>query len=214
MQDIFKNMFEQLAALFRSNARALVMQLLFGPHHRSMYLSEISYVTGMASRSIEVEVKHLKSIGILTSSPDRSRVYYAADQSHPLYPELYNLVTKAAGIEGRLREALAVSDVLYAFLCSEPGTDADSVVRLVIIRQGRLDLLALVSGAASGSAYALDSHILDFDQLRNRLAAGEMLLRGLLESPRYFIVGKEESFSRTLGELSLTTMPDRAAKPT
>jgi hypothetical protein len=203
-------MFDDLAALFRSNARAIVLQLLFGPHRRKMYLSEMAHVSGMASRSIEIEIKHLRDLGILETSSDRSRIYYAANQNHPFFPELAALTAKAAGLDGRLRELLASGEIDHAFI-----TDQGPELLVLIARRGTRNLSELVAEiAALDPLIAQNTLALPIDEFRNLVSHQNPTILAHIKCPKRFLVGKKESLLRTYGEdllAALTT--DTAASP-
>ena len=191
-----------LPELFHSRARACVLQLLFGRNERTMYLSEISNVTGMSSRSIEVELKALVTLGLLTASRDRSRVYYSAARSNPAYPALKSLVASSAGLLGLLQESLALPAVVFAFIPSaDPFILTDSsrevpLIVLTVVAPRGLDDIITDASTVTGRRFV--TTILPFEQMRQGLATRQPAALSLLAANRIFVVGSDRRLHERL----------------
>lgn len=62
---------------------------------REWYMTDLANRLGLTVSSMQKEVKLLSDAGILALRRDGNRVYYSADVSCPLYPELRALFEKA-----------------------------------------------------------------------------------------------------------------------
>lgn len=189
---------QMLAQLFNARARAAVIQLLFGSNKRSMYLNEISQVTGMASRSIEVELKNLTKLGLLVTQADRSRIYYSANRSNPACAPLESLVAASADQFARLQEALAVSDTEFVFFPTQyllnlrlPEIDLPIVV---VHRKSGRDLQEPVRAAAQSAGVSLVPEFISVEALRRGASSHDPHISAILASPRTFVVGSDSRF--------------------
>jgi len=175
-----------------------------------MYLSEMTDVTGMASRSIEVELKNLKALGLLVTSADRSRIYYSANKNHPIYPELRSIVIKSAGPLGLLQEALAVNGVDYAFLSDCPP-DAEEIPEnaglFIVLKQTGADndVVSLTNLATVAAGRPLPMKMLGLQALREHWSAGESSIIRIFTNPRTFLIGREDRLMADLGNVEVTS---------
>ena len=87
-----------LAQLVCSRVRAEVFRLLFGISKSPLHLREIQRQAGLSIGTIRPDVEKLAQLGILTRRKDGNRVYFAANEAHPLYPDIRGLVLKTTGL--------------------------------------------------------------------------------------------------------------------
>lgn len=107
----------------------------FSNRHSSAYLREMAKEFGESTNSIRHELNNLSQAGYLNSREEGRNIYYSANTSHPLYPELKNLVHKYLGLDKVL----------------------DSIVHKVLSRLGTLKMAFITGDYAAGR----DSGIID-----------------------------------------------------
>lgn len=167
-----------------------------------MYLTEMEIVTGLASRSLEVELKNLTKLGLLISLPDRSRIYYSANPRHVLYPELCSMVQKVAGPKAHLREALAFNGIEFAFLSPCRSDELSIPVGANLLVICRENLLPIESKVLDATMVHLGDRsrirVATLDELR--LSSGsDDVLASELRGPKNFVIGREDRFLTALG---------------
>ena len=92
MQDLF-------AGLISSKTRIkLLTRFFFNPKTRS-YLRELAKEFNVSTNSVREELNQLTKTNLLNSQKDGRNVYYTANQSHPLFPELKSMVSKVMGLD-------------------------------------------------------------------------------------------------------------------
>lgn len=107
----------RLAELLSSRGRAEVFRLLFGPVSGEFHLRERERQTGLNEATLRQELKKLIRLGLVVARRDSNRTYYCADNAHPLYADIRNLVLKTSGLADVLREALdGAPDISAAFV--------------------------------------------------------------------------------------------------
>lgn len=95
-----------LAALFPSMAMARLV-IFFAVHPGARYhVRELSRLTGLSSASLQHELKRVTGMGALVREDERSRTYYRADESHPVWHAWFLLLRASAQPIDVLREAL------------------------------------------------------------------------------------------------------------
>src|SRR3990172_148481 len=92
-----------LEALFTSQARVAVLELLILNSLSRYYLRQIASLTGQPVRAVQRELARLGSAGLLFETVEGNRKYYQADRQASVLPELRALLLKTAGLGGLLR---------------------------------------------------------------------------------------------------------------
>ena len=91
-----------LTVLF-PQVRAEVLRLLFADASRELHLRDLTRQSGLGLGTVQGELEKLSSSDLVTSRRDGNRRYYRANSTHPLFPDLQQLVLKTSG----LRDVLA-----------------------------------------------------------------------------------------------------------
>ena len=188
-----------LEAIFYSKVRAQVFRLLFGIDAKKMYISEIASVTKFANRSVEEELNKLKKLDLLVSTPDRSRNYYAANQAHPLYVEIRNIVIKTSGLKDLLHDALRLAPIDFAFVFGSLAASterAESDVDLMIIGQAtHRDLASPLRALNDQLGREINPHFISRGEFTRRITTRDHFLSDVLSKPKLFIIGDENEFT-------------------
>jgi predicted nucleotidyltransferase len=194
----------KLALLFHSAVRAELLQLLFGLNPARLYRAEIIKRTEFAQASVEEELAKLVALELLTTTTDGNRRYYAANQSHPLFPELRNIVLKTSGLKDLLHDALRASKKIeYAFVfgsLADLRERAESDLDLMVIGAAtHRDLASPLRALAEKLAREVNPHFLTAAELLRRLAARDHFLGEVVAKPKLFIIGDEQEFADMVG---------------
>lgn len=105
-----------LSELLTSKTRAELMGLLFNGNGEEHYLRGMEKLISVKISSIKKEVKKLFDLELLKSRKNGNRIYYSANQSHPLYLDLVSIVEKTVGLTSQLQERLIDNRIKSAFL--------------------------------------------------------------------------------------------------
>ena len=105
-----------LSQLLTSNTRSEVFRILFDGLHTERYLREIERLTGVGLNSLQKEMKHLASLDLVYSRKDGNRVYYQANNNHPIYSELVSIVEKTVGLVAVFQHTLINAKIKCAFI--------------------------------------------------------------------------------------------------
>lgn len=192
---------DALAKILSSRARSEIFRILFGPKGVEFHNREIERRSGLSESNVRRELRNLESLDLVRSRRDGNRVYYRANEEHPLYREVHNMALKTSGLGDVLQQALARAEIQVAFVFGsiasgeeKAGSDIDLMVIGEIGLRGVTDLL---SGVADRVGREINPHVLTAAAFRKRSAVGEQFLRRVLKSPKIFVRGTE----RELAEL-------------
>lgn len=189
----------RLSEILSSRTRAEIFKLLFGLTEEELHLREIERRSGLNDRTIRQELAKLLKLDLVTGRKDSNRIYYKANKSNPLYPDIRSLVLKSIGMVDALRAALQDKRVQVAFVfgsISQGKETADSDVDLFIIGQlGMRAVSTLLSGVAEKIGREINSHVMTRDEFRKRRSAKEHFLTSVINSSKLFVVGTEDDLN-------------------
>jgi DNA-binding transcriptional ArsR family regulator len=130
------NLFEGLIA---SKTRIkLLTRFFFNPEAKS-YLRELAREFNVSTNSVREELNQLTKTRLLKSERDGRQVYYSADTSHPLFPELKSIVGKVMGIDQVIDGIISrLGDLEEAYLIDDYAKGKDTgIVDLLLV--GNID---------------------------------------------------------------------------
>lgn len=82
---------EVLDILF-PKVRAEILRLLFSNPKEQRYVRELMTMSGLALRTVQVELTKLSAVGVVTSWSNGYHRFYRANRDHPLFPCLLQIV--------------------------------------------------------------------------------------------------------------------------
>jgi hypothetical protein len=82
--------------------RAELVRLLFADAASEFHLRELSRQSGLAIGTVQKEVSKLSNVELLIMRRDGNRLYFRANDGHPLFPELQGIAKKQPWVENRL----------------------------------------------------------------------------------------------------------------
>ena len=132
------------------------------------YLRSLETEFGESSNAIRIELNRFEKAGLLRSFAKGNRKYYQANNSHPLYRDIHNIVLKYIGI--------------------------DQIVEKVVHKLGDLEKVYLTGGYAKGR----DNGIIDLIFVGSKLDTAYLLrlvekAEGIIERKiRYMVMGEKE----------------------
>ena len=182
-----------LAEILSSRVKAEIFRLLFGLSARELHLRELERQSGLAVGTVRQELQRLVRLELVTVRRDGNRVYFRANQEHPLYPEIHSLVLKTAGLVDVLRKALGREEILVAFVfgsLARAEERAESDVDLMVI--GPIALRQVSRRLAAVSAQlgrVVNPHVMTAEEFRRRKAKRDHFLTRVLGSPQIFVIG-------------------------
>ena len=189
-----------LAQLVCSRVRAEVFRVLFGLQGGELHLREIQRQTHLAIGTVQQDIEKLVKMGLVSRREDGNRVYYSANEKHPLAGEIRQLVLKTVGLADVMAAALKVEDVRCAFVFGSiaSGTaGAESDIDLMMIGNiGLRKVSALLSGVGDRLGREINPHVMSPSEFTKRMSAGDHFLTSVLAAPKIFLVGSEHELER------------------
>ncbi|MGB8354356.1 MAG: nucleotidyltransferase domain-containing protein [Chthoniobacteraceae bacterium] len=184
-----------LAELLSSKVKAEIFRLLFGMEARQLHVRELERQSGLTIGTVQQELKRLSGLGIIEARVDGNRRYYGANQQHPLYPDIRNIVLKTSGLVDVLRPALAHKGIHIAFVFGSIGRNeekAHSDIDLMVIGDiGLRQLVKHLAGMAARLGREINPMVLSVAEFKRRKNTLDHFLVSALATPRLYIVGND-----------------------
>jgi predicted transcriptional regulator len=132
-----------LSGLIASKTRIkLLMRFFFNPEARS-YLRELAKEFNMSTNAVREELNQLKKTSLLKSEKDGRQVFYRANTSHALFPELKSMVSKVMGIDQVIDSIIErLGNLERAYLIDDYAEGKDTGI-IDIILVGDIDMYHL-----------------------------------------------------------------------
>ncbi len=188
-----------LKDILSSRVRAEVFRLLFGLEHKELHLREMGRRSDLNIETVRQDLKKLVKFDLVKSRRDGNRVYYRANEVHPLYCDIRNLVLKTSGLIEVLRPAIGKNGVRAVFVFGSIATGTaggGSDIDLMVIGQiGLRELSRRLAGAADQLGREINPHLFTPGEFRKRCRTKEHLVTSVLESPKMFVVGNEDDLA-------------------
>lgn len=187
-----------LAKLVCSRVRAEIFRILFGLRSGELHLREIQRQTGFAIGTVRQDIGKLVKMGLVLRRRDGNRVYYAANEKHPIFIEIRHLVLKTVGLADVLGAALKVDGIHCAFvfgsLASRTATAESDVDLMVIGETGLRKVSVLLSGAGNRLGREINPHVMSPAEFVKRRREKDHFVTSVLAMPKIFVVGSEYDF--------------------
>ena len=171
------------AGIIASKTRIkLLIRFFFNPETRS-YLRELAKEFNVSTNSVREELNQLTKTKLLKSEKNGRQVYYSAETSHPLFPELKSMVSKVMGIDQVIDGIVnRLGDIEEAYLIDDYAEGKDTgIIDLLLV--GDVDQYHLNDLSRKTERYIkrkIRSLVLSRDEYKN-------LLPELRKRPRVLI---------------------------
>jgi predicted nucleotidyltransferase len=174
--------------------QAILARTLLAPD-RELYLRELVRLTGLAVRTVQVAVGRLVAADLLLERRSGNRRYFRANERHPLFRPLRELLLKTAGLVGVLRDALGTQGVEFAFvfgsMAAASGARAASDVDLLIVGElGLREAVRRLAPAHDRLGREINPVVWSRAEYDRRRAQGDHFLATVLAGPRAVVAGE------------------------
>jgi predicted nucleotidyltransferase len=172
------------------------MLKLFFSGQGEFYFREIQRRTGLSIGSIQQEILRFKKMDLIQSRKDGNRVYFSANQSHPIYRDLRQIILKTSGWVDELRRALKQEDVSVVFVFGSVARGeekASSDIDLMIVGNLGLRGVSAVTGPiARNVEREINPHVYTRKEFERRLKEKDHFITSVMSSAKLFVIGDED----------------------
>lgn len=186
-----------LADTLFPKVRQRVLAVLFDAPERSFFMGEVIALAHSGTGAVQRELADLAAAGLLTVRKQGKQKHYQANADAPVFDALSALVGKAIGVNNVIRASLArVSDqVNAAFVVDQIPTATQQPVTVMLFGNdaGNGAVSDAMQGAANSLARQVSYTLHTADSVAAALEQDSRFLIRLLQSPKTWIVGSEDT---------------------
>jgi predicted nucleotidyltransferase len=194
-----------LDALLGTTRQKVLSQTHLQPD-RWWYLHELARALGLRPSSIQRELGILVAAGILTRRQNGNRVYFKADTTCPIFPDIQNLLVKTVALVDVLKDALKplraaiqIAFVYGSIASSEEQSASD--IDLMIIGSARLaEVAPILRKLESRLGRSINPTVYAPAEFAKKLRAGNSFLKNVATGKKLFIFGTENDLAELTGE--------------
>jgi predicted nucleotidyltransferase len=194
-----------LDALLPKTRQGILAAVLVQPE-KAWYASELARRMRVPSSSLQRELRHLTTAGILKSSRQGHMAYYQANQDLPVFSDLRGLLLKTAGLVDVLAEVLkpfaARIRMVFVYGSIASGQErGDSDIDLMVIGRASAAELALPLRRASELlGREINPSVYTPVELDRKRAAKDHFLTSVLAKPRLYVIGGKDELDQAAGQ--------------
>jgi hypothetical protein len=123
-----------LESLITSKTRLKLLIKFFVNSQNHSHLRGLAEEFGESTNAIRKELNNLTQAGILTTHTDKNRIEYKANQNHPFYINIRDIIRKYLGLDMLLEQILArMGGVEQVVLTGDIARGSDSKVIDVLV---------------------------------------------------------------------------------
>jgi hypothetical protein len=137
-----------LDSLITSKTRIKLLVKFFSSEGNVGYLRGLAEEFQESTNSVRIELNRLTEAGLLTSGENGKTKLYRANETHPFYLELRNMVSKFLGLDQLVEQiVLRMGPVKKAYIVGDYARGIDSgTIEMVLVGKGLdLDYLAFLT---------------------------------------------------------------------
>lgn len=181
--------------------RARSLKLLFASPNTELHLRELTRRSGLSLGTVQEELEKLRAADLVLSRRDGNRLYYRANSSHPIFPDLRQLVLKTAALGDVLADALrGIKEVDLAFvfgsLAGESGNASSDVDLMVIGNAGLRAVAPALRKASEKIGREINPHTYTTADWRKKRRVRNGFLKNVMENEKLFVKGSVDELAR------------------
>src|SRR5215469_1185109 len=206
-----------LADVLFGKGRGAILGLLYEHPDQSFYYRQLARELGdLSVGTIQRELDLLSQLGLIERSTLGKQVFYRANRSHPVFPELRALVAKTVGAIPMLRSALAPlsSQISFAFIYGSMARGeerAESDIDLIVVGKASLeDVLIRLSNIEASLRRAVNPTVYSPAEFRTKLTGGNHFLNSVVRGEKVFLLGDEDELRKVGGIRLAETRTDQS----
>lgn len=186
-----------LAKILSSQVRAEVFRILFNKAQPGFHLRDLQRKSGVSIRAMQKEISYLKELDLISLTRDGNRLYIKANDEHPLFKEICQIVEKTSGISEQLRtmlQTLTGIDAAFIFGSVAKGKEkSHSDIDLIVIGEVGLRTLApKLKKITDQTGREVNPHIYSKKSWTEKLKKKDHFLSTVKKESKIFLVGSED----------------------
>ncbi len=198
-----------VADILFGKGRGAILGILYEHPDQSFYYRQLTReLKDLSVGTLQRELETLSQLGLIQRSMVGNQVFYRANRSHPVFPELRALVAKTVGATAMLRAALAplADRISVAFVYGSMARQqerAESDIDVMVVGRATLeDVLGALANIEASLRRAVNPTVYSVSEFKSKLARGNHFLKSVMGREKIFLMGDEGEL-RKMGGIRL-----------
>lgn len=196
---------DSLSDILFGQIRGGVLALLYGQTDKTFYLRQIARQLNASVGSVQRELENLTRIGLIVRNSIGNQVFFQANQSNAVFPELRALLNKTVGVFYILSSTLKplanrinVAFVYGSFARREETARSD--IDLMIVGKVRLeDVFDALSGVESSVSRPVNLTVYSPREFRLKIKSGNHFVTAVMKAEKVFLIGNDDELGKMGG---------------
>jgi predicted nucleotidyltransferase len=185
-------------------ARAEIFRLLFETGDQEIHLRDLARLAALSPAALQKELTSLAAKELVLTRRDGNRLYYRANTTHPLYPELHGIALKTSGIPAELTRTLAPVQgidlaLIFGSVAAGTATGKSDIDLFVIGNVGLRKLTPALRGLANSLGREINPVCLTPAEWRDKRAKGEAFAARVSAEPKLWLKGGPDALAAMEG---------------
>jgi predicted nucleotidyltransferase len=187
-----------MAGTLFGRSRRAVLALLYARPDEGFYLRQITREVRAGQGGVQRELQRLVQSGILIREEHGRAIHYRANRNCPIFPELYRLVLKTAGLADALRTALlplgdrVKTAFIYGSQAAGTAAQASDVDLLVVATVDEMALHKIVTQAEEQLGRMVNYTLLSPREFARRRRERDGFIARILRGPKIPLLGSPD----------------------
>ncbi len=127
-----------LSSLITSETRIKLLKKFFLNSSTRAHLRGLETEFGESTNAIRIELNRFEEAGLLNSLRDGNKKIFQANDKHPLYNDIHNIILKETGIDRVIEKVIhRLGNLLCVYLTGDFARGKDSqVIELILVGEG------------------------------------------------------------------------------
>lgn len=189
-----------LNALFSETRQGILAATLMHPE-RWWYLSDLARHLRLRPSSLQRDLARLVEAGILRRRNEGNLVYFKADPTCPIFPELRGMLKKTAGLVDVLRDALqpfgerVATVFVYGSIARAEETPASDIDLMIIGQVGLAELAEPLSKAEQDLGRPINPTVYTREEFAEKTRLRHHFINNVIQREKLFVVGSEDDLA-------------------
>lgn len=183
-----------------------ILSATYGQPEKWWYLSELAANAGTSPSSLQRELSTFAANGLLQRRRDGGRIYFKAATDSPLFAPLKELLERALGPVGAIREAIAPlfdridAAFIYGSVAKGEERVSSDVDVLFIGDVGLAELAKILKPLERKFAREFNAKCYSPAEFISKFKKGNHFVGTVVREPKIFLIGSEDDIGRLVGE--------------
>ena len=180
--------------------RAEVLRLLFETGDQENHLRDLARLAKLSPAALQKELTSMAAKELVLTRRDGNRLYYRANTSHPLYPDLRGIVLKSSGIAAELSRILATVGgidlaLIFGSVAAGTATSRSDIDLLVIGSIGLRKLSTTLRGVAESLGREINPICMTPSEWQEKQRKGDAFAKRIVAEPKLWLKGDSDALA-------------------